>query len=120
MTCKTYLLSVLLAFGVAGSASAHAFLKKASPAVGSTVRTAPAELTIQFTEGVEPAFSSIMVTDSGGTRMESGSVHLSPGGDSTLAVGLKPLHAGAYVVTWHATSTDTHKTEGHFSFSVGP
>jgi methionine-rich copper-binding protein CopC len=37
-----------------------------------------------------------------------------------LAVPVKPLAAGVYTVLWHATSVDTHKTEGHFTFTVAP
>jgi copper(I)-binding protein len=103
----------------AGPASAHAFLKSASPAVGSEVSTPPAEVVIDFTEGVEPKFSTIMVQDGEGVRMDSGAAHLVGGVDTRLAVALKPLTQGAYKVVWHATATDTHKTEGSFSFTVG-
>jgi copper resistance protein C len=119
MIRKAYLFFLLLVVG-AGPASAHAFLKSASPAVGSTVPAAPAELTIEFTEGVEPNFSTITVVDGGGARVDSGTVHLTPGGDTHLATALKPLPPGTYKVTWHATATDTHKTEGSFSFTVKP
>ena len=40
----------------ASEASAHAFIKTASPAVGSTVETPPSQVVIDFTEGVEPLF----------------------------------------------------------------
>jgi methionine-rich copper-binding protein CopC len=33
-------------------------------------------------------------------------------------VSLKPLGAGIYKVDWRAVSTDTHKTQGNFTFSV--
>lgn len=102
----------------AGQASAHAFLKAATPAVGATVQAAPAQVVIDFTEGVEPGFSTITVQDAGGTRMDTGAVHLA-GGQAHLAIGLKPLPPGAYTVIWHAISTDTHKTEGRYTFTVG-
>ena len=35
-----------------------------------------------------------------------------------LSVKLKPLLPGSYSVEWHVTSVDTHKTEGHFTFTV--
>ena len=38
---------------------AHAFLERASPPVGSEVTVSPPELSITFTEGVEPLFSTI-------------------------------------------------------------
>ena len=103
----------------AGPAGAHAFLKTASPPVGSTVRQAPGEVALRFTEGVEPAFSTITVQDAGGAELSTGPVHAGADG-SGLAVGLKPLPPGTYTVTWHAVSVDTHRTEGRFSFTVAP
>src|SRR2546430_7216017 len=50
------LLPAALLFGVAG-ARAHAVLDRAEPRVGSTVRTAPADVKLWFTERLEPAFS---------------------------------------------------------------
>lgn len=102
-----------------GAAAAHAFLAKASPAVGSTVPSAPAELSIDFTQGVEPAFSRIEVSDASGARVDRNDPH-AEGGDSRLAVGLKPLPPGRYLVSWQAVSVDTHRTQGSFSFTVAP
>ncbi len=100
-----------------GSASAHAFLTTATPGVGSTVSRPPTEVVIDFTEGVEPLFSTIVVMDASGARVDTGAPHLH-GGQTHLAVALKPLTAGEYKVTWHATATDTHKTQGSFGFNV--
>lgn len=102
----------------AGHASAHAFLKTATPAVGSSVAQAPSQVVIGFTEGVEPRFSTIVVQDAHGARVDTGAAH-TVGDDTHLAVALKPLPPGTYSVVWHATSTDTHKTQGKFTFSVG-
>ncbi len=102
-----------------GQAWAHAFLKTATPAVGSTVQQPPTKVQIDFTEGVEPRFSTIAVQDASGAEVGTGDVHLE-GGDTHLAVGLKPLRAGLYKVVWHATAVDTHKTEGSFTFTVKP
>ena len=101
----------------AGPAAAHAFLKTATPAVGSTVRSPPTQVVIDFTEGVEPSFSTITVQDASGAPVQTGDAHLQ-GGDTHLVVGLKPLQAGTYKVIWHATAVDTHKTEGSFTFTV--
>ncbi len=101
-------------------ALAHAFLKSATPAVGSTVPAAPAQVVITFTEGVEPGFSTIEVQDAVGKRVDKGDVHAAPGDNTRLAVGLNPLTPGTYKVVWHATSVDTHKTEGSFAFTVAP
>jgi copper resistance protein C len=103
----------------AGTASAHAFLKTATPAVGSEVKQPPSEVVIDFTEGVEPKFSTISVQDGSGADVDAGGVHLK-GGNTHLAVPLKPLKPGTYKVSWHATATDTHKTEGNYTFTVTP
>ena len=38
--------------------------------------------------------------------------------DNTMRVDLKPLNAGIFKVNWRAVSSDTHKTEGSFTFRV--
>ena len=95
---------------------AHAFLDHASPLVGSTVRAAPHEVTLTFTQNLEPAFSSVEVLDANGARVDQGKAQTSA---NTMRVGLKPLAPGSYKVRWRALSVDTHTTEGAFSFHVG-
>ncbi len=102
---------------IAAPAFAHAFLERASPAVGSEVSVSPPALNLSYTEPVEPLFSSVTVTDSSGARVDAGKP--TPQDDGrVLSVPLKPLGPGVYAVEWHVTSVDTHKTEGHFTFTV--
>ncbi len=101
------------------AAFAHAFLDRASPAVGSEVTVSPRTLSLTYTEPVEPLFSTVQVTDDKGARMDQGKPTTRDGG-RVLQVNLKPLPPGIYTVEWHVTSVDTHKTEGHFSFTVKP
>ena len=98
-------------------AAAHALLKKASPLVGSTVAAAPAEVGMDFSEGVEPSFCTVTVQDAAGARVDHNDLH---GAGSHLAIGVGPLPPGTYKVVWHALSVDTHRTEGSFSFTVAP
>jgi copper resistance protein C len=103
------------AFGTV-AAHAHAFLDHASPLVGSTVASAPREVSLTFTQNIEAAFSSVQVTDSNGARVDSDKPQV---GGNTMRVGLKSLPQGTYRVRWQALSVDTHKTEGSFTFRVG-
>jgi methionine-rich copper-binding protein CopC len=97
---------------------AHAFLDHSDPAVGSTVQTAPAVIHLWFTQELEPAFSSVTITDgSGATVNEPAQIDAS--NRSELDVKLKDLPAGTYKVQWHVLSVDTHTTEGDFNFHVG-
>ena len=106
------------AFAVAPAAHAHAFLDQSEPKVGSTVQTPPAEVRIWFTEALEPAFSSISVTNAAGSTVTTGKATVDPKDPKLLEVGLKPLQPGTYVVSWRVISVDTHPTQGNFTFSV--
>ena len=100
-------------------AQAHAMLDRARPAVGSTAATPPKEVVLWFTEKLEPAFSTIEVRGPNGAVVSAGKAQV--GGDRTqLRVGLKHLAPGTYKVEWHVLSVDTHRTQGSFSFRVGP
>src|ERR1700719_2810451 len=100
----------------AADARAHAFLDHAEPRVGSTVPTAPRELSLSFTQKLEPAFSSVEVSDGTAARVDLGRPSVSA---SVMRVRLKQLSAGTYRVRWHVLSVDTHTTEGSFTFQVG-
>jgi copper resistance protein C len=109
-----------LALPLSGAAAqAHAFLDHSSPAVGSSVPTAPAAVTIWFTQDLEPAFSTITVTSQAGQRVDLGSARVLPGHPDELQIGLKPLPPGTYTVRWQVVSVDTHRTQGDFTFTVG-
>jgi methionine-rich copper-binding protein CopC len=110
------LISLLLMPLAPGVAQAHAFLDHASPLVGSTVAAAPHEVALTFTQNLEPAFSTVQVTDAGGARVDEGKAQVS---GNTMTIGLKSLGPGSYKVHWHALSVDTHSSEGTFTFHVG-
>lgn len=103
---------------VAGVANAHAFLDEADPRVGSTVRAAPREITLRFTQAIEPAFSSVIVTDAFGQRVDMGAPVVK---SNVMRVPLDQIGAGSYHVSWRILSVDTHVTEGQYTFAVdGP
>ncbi len=106
----------LLLWIVTGQASAHAFLDHAEPRVGNTVATAPREVTLWFTQKLEPAFSSITVTNSAGQRVDTGKTRVS---GNQMSVSLRSGGAGTYRVSWRVLSVDTHRTDGNFTFRVG-
>jgi len=106
----------LLLWIVTGQASAHAFLDHAEPRVGNTVATAPREVTLWFTQKLEPAFSSITVTNSAGQRVDTGKTRVS---GNQMSVSLRSGGAGTYRVNWRVLSVDTHRTDGNFTFRVG-
>ncbi len=114
---KLLVIAALLFVPLATTAArAHAFLDHASPLVGSTVASAPHEVVLTFTQNLEPAFSTVEVTDGNGARVDQGKASVS---GNTMRIGLKAIGPGSYKVNWHALSVDTHTTQGAFSFRVG-
>jgi len=105
--------SALLATGLAG---AHAMLDRTEPRVGSSVRAAPRQVTLWFTERLEPAFSSAQVYNASGARVDQGRARVD---GSVMHVAVKALGPGSYRVRWRVLSVDTHTTEGSFTFRVG-
>jgi copper resistance protein C len=103
-----------------GSAFAHAFPTTTNPPAGSTLKVAPQQVVINFTEEIEPHFSRLEVVNAEGARIDKDDDHLGPQGAKQFIVDLGPLTPGTYKVVWHATAVDTHKTQGSFSFTVAP
>ena len=77
MRTHIFAASVLIALTANGGAHAHAMLASASPPVGGSVGAAPRQVTLSFTQGLEPAFSSVQVTDSKGARVDAGKAQVS-------------------------------------------
>jgi copper resistance protein C len=100
-----------------GEASAHAFLDHAEPRVGNKVANPPHEVSLWFTQKLEPAFSTITVTNPAGERVDSGKTRVS---GSQMSVSLRPGGAGTYHVTWRVLSVATPPPNGSFTFQVGP
>ncbi|MFE3553582.1 copper resistance CopC/CopD family protein [Streptomyces sp. NPDC059193] len=116
-------LAALLAalFTAASPASAHAALTASDPADGAVVATAPAQVTLSFSEQVALGDDSIRVLDPQGKRVDTGELRDMCSG-STVRYGTA-LHSGlpngTYTVAWQAVSADSHPISGAFTFSIG-
>ena len=107
--------SLLFLFATS-TASAHAFLDRAEPRVGNKVSALPRAVTLWFTQKLEPAFCSMMVTNAAGARIDTGKARVS---GNQMSISLRPGGSGTYRVNWHVLSVDTHSTDGNFTFQVG-
>ena len=97
------------------TAHAHALLDRADPRVGSTVNAVPREVSLSFTQYLEPAFSTMEVTDASGRRVDEGKPTID---GKVMRVPIAGHPPGTYRVKWRVLSVDTHTTEGAFSFEV--
>ncbi|SRR6266404_2321231 len=114
-------LIAIAAIGVAAMAAlAHAFPNQAAPPVGGTVPASPKEIRLTFSEGIEPRFSGIDLAADDGRTVATGAATVDPANDKQLVLAVPPLVPGRYRVRWHVVSVDTHRTEGEYSFAVGP
>ena len=96
---------------------AHATLLQTEPAADSRMEHAPSRVLLSFNERVETVFNSIEVLNQKGERVDSGVPQVAGEGD-VLAIGLRSLNAGQYVVFWRVISLDGHQVQGHFGFGV--
>jgi len=110
----------VLAAMLALPAGAHAYLDRAQPVAGSVVREPPRELTLWFTQRIEPAFSEVRVLDAAGKKVDAGAPRFDAADGKVLRVSLPKLAAGTYRVKWRILSVDTHVSEGEFTFDVAP
>jgi len=111
---------LLAALASPAAALAHAFLDRAVPSVGGTVHGKPTEVRLRFSQPLEPAFSTVRVLDAGSKQVDRKDKGLDPADASVLRVSLPPLPPGVYRVVWRVLSTDTHVTEGDYTFEVAP
>jgi methionine-rich copper-binding protein CopC len=120
MRLLSIVITALYVMASASSAFAHAHLVGSSPAAGVTVKVAPTELTLRFTEALEGAFCTVDIVDEAGARADAGKATLDAQDARVLHVTLAPLAKRKYKVIWKAVSVDSHTTHGDFTFTVAP
>ena len=111
-------LALLALLGVGPSPSrAHASMIRSSPQANATVKTAPQQVALYFSERVRAASGAISVTDQSGARVDRGDAKPDSNG-RVVRVSLQPLKAGTYRVNWRVQSSDSHTVQGSFTFRV--
>ncbi|MGB8946673.1 MAG: copper resistance protein CopC, partial [Streptomyces sp.] len=109
-------LGALLA--TAAPVSAHAALTGSDPKQGAVVDTAPARVSLTFSEKVAMSDGSVRVLDPAGKRVDTGKT--TDLGSNTYGVPLhKGLPDGTFTVAYQVVSADSHPISGAYTFSVG-
>ncbi|MER7586113.1 copper resistance CopC family protein [Micromonospora sp. NPDC127501] len=110
-------LAVLVAVLIPGSpAWAHNSLKTATPARDATVPSAPTEVTLEFMQRLDPAFTTIVLTDAAKRKLPTGEPVVT-GAKSTIQV-TDTLPNGTYTVAYRVVSVDGHPVQGSYPFTV--
>jgi copper transport protein len=108
------------ALALPGAAWAHAALLRTTPAASGTIPSAPARVTLTYDEAVAPKFAVVSVTDARGRQEATASPAALPSDPNTIAVPVRHLAEGWYLVYWRVISVDGHPVRGAFTFAVGP
>ena len=98
-------------------ALAHAHPNAQTPAPDATV-SAPHEVAIDYTEGLEPSFSTLVVVDAQGKQVNSAKSSVDTTNKKHMSVALPDLKPGTHQVEWTAVAEDGHRTQGHYMFNV--
>ncbi len=99
-------------------AFAHGKLESAQPAVNGVVEAVPGTLRLTFNEDLEPAFSTIKVSDANGAAVGDAKAKVDPSDKKVLTLAVPRLSAGSYSVQWAVMTGDSHKSKGTYTFSV--
>jgi methionine-rich copper-binding protein CopC len=98
-------------------AFAHSHPVTMTPAKDA-VTGAPTEVSIIFSEDLEPKFSTLALEDSAGKVVSTKKAVLDPANAKHLSLALPKLSPGVYTVDWVSSSTDGHTLKGKYSFTV--
>lgn len=102
-------------------ASAHATPVSYEPGSSVSVKTAPKDTSVEFSERIDAAASSLKVENASGEGVVSvGNARVDPSDPRKLSVSLRELEKGTYKATWSVVSADDgHFTRGSYFFAVG-
>ena len=101
----------------AAPAAAHATLVSTDPGEGARLDSVPADVTLEFSEGVSLGAGYARVLAADGARVDTGAAAVE---GRVLTIPLRPdLPDDGYLVTYRVISADSHPIAGAYSFVVG-
>jgi copper resistance protein C len=102
---------------MAALAFAHAVPVTMVPAANSTV-SAPANVTVHFSEELEPKFSKLTLSNAAGEVISKDPSVVSSTDAKVMTLPLPALGPGVYTVNWTSVALDSHREQGKYKFTV--
>lgn len=106
--------ALLAALSAASPAVAHSELRGSSPEAGAVLDCAPAQIALEFTEGVQ--LTALRLHRVEGDEVALPRRAIREARQETIA--LPPLEPGAFRAEWRVISADGHPVGGVIPFSV--
>ena len=100
----------------AGPAAAHASLLATDPAAGAVLDAAPREVTLTFSEEVDPTLAAVTLTGPDGAQVPLDA----PRVEGSALVQPVPATSGAQTLAYRVVSVDGHPVQGTLAFTVTP
>lgn len=110
------LATVALLLVPASPAAAHNSLKATTPAKNAELDKAPTEITLEFLQKLDPAFTTIVLSDAAEQKVPTGEPVVT-GAAGTISIDA-PLVNGTYTVAYRVVSADGHPVQGSYAFTV--
>lgn len=109
--------SMVLAIAWPGSVAAHTEFESSQPSHGDIVHQPISQISLTFTQPIEPVSDGMVVYDERGVEHEPVAVD-SVDGQTWVVRYEAPLPNGRFEVYWRVTAADGHILEGAFAFTV--
>ncbi|WP_018219417.1 copper resistance CopC family protein [Salinispora pacifica] len=100
----------------AAPAAAHNSLKTTTPAKNAELDKAPTEITLEFLQKLDPAFTTIVLSDAAEQKVPTGEPVVT-GAKGTISID-GALANGTYTVAYRVVSADGHPVQGSYAFTV--
>src|SRR3712207_5290791 len=94
------LITCLLALLLTSTVGAHATIERAVPGPGATLQNPPEELVLEFSEELDPTFSSVELRNSNHEVVDPGPGTVDPAAPGTLRLALPDLPKDSYTAIY--------------------
>ena len=123
MTMLKHWLTAAAVLAVVPTASAarffHIELERSQPAADSTVRAAPTEIRLWFSERVQLPVTTVQLIGPDSARVALGRPTQAAGAGAPVVVTVQgPMRAGVQRVVWRTMARDGHVARGAFTFML--
>ncbi|MFI2651128.1 copper resistance protein CopC [Micromonospora fulviviridis] len=100
----------------AAPAAAHNSLRTASPSADARLTAPPAEVSLEFLQNLDPAFTTVVLSDGARRKVPTGDPVVT-GSRARVPIG-GTLPNGTYTVAYRVVSADGHPVQGSYTFTV--